>query len=84
MPDRYESFCSFRDATDGRPRVVSDDAIDENGEADAPDGASTGAEAVVNAAGAVVWAHALQAKRSDKIRQNAALKSVVNMIRAND
>ena len=68
MPERYESFCSFRDATDGRPSVVSDDAIEENGETGAPDGASTGAEAVVSAAGAVVWAHVLQDRISDKIR----------------
>ena len=51
IPDRYASFCSVNEAAEGKPSVVSDDGPDEKGEAGAPDGGSTGAEAVVKAAG---------------------------------
>ena len=46
----------------GNPNVVSEEGIDEKGEAGEPEGAKTGFEAVVSEAGAVVWPWALATK----------------------
>ena len=65
--------------------MVSAEGTDENGEAGAPDGANTGAEAVVSAAGPVVCAHVQTVdKLNSMISRNDVFKLRVNIVRAND